>query len=215
MYKLSIKTWWIICLFLFFYNSGQGQRIIQDVILIDVEPYEVRMTEKGKIIDRLNYLPDYFKEYEARKGKTPATVETPDLAVQTPETHAGNQMIPEVKVTIKETAELENAQKPEEEFNFPNQYNIFFEQGKATLTNESISVLDQLANHLLSQPNISVIAITFYYEPVTIAQILSQRRRDACISYLKIKGVDVDEQVVQGSISQSQVNKVYFGLKSK
>jgi outer membrane protein OmpA-like peptidoglycan-associated protein len=217
MYNLSIKTWWISTLFILIWYAGNGQKIIQDVILIDIEPYEVRMTEDGKILDRINYLPNYFKDYEAKKGKTYMLPESNIIVAQSlgkEELPSEDPPIPEVKVNIKETIELEK-QEVVVEKSFPNQYNVFFEQGKATLSNDGINVLDQLAEHMLSQPDVNVIAITFFYEPVTIAQLLSQRRREACISYLKIKGVDVDEHVVKGSISQSQVNKVYFGLKSK
>jgi len=215
MYKLSIKTWWIIPLVFLIPYYGESQKIIQDVILIDIQPFEVRMTEDGNIIDTLNYLPDYFKEYEARKDKKPIAQEHLYIAKQTNEPKVQDIPIPEVKVNIKETVQIAETAELQEPTDFPDQYNVFFDQGKATLTHEGIAVLDQLATHLLSQPDISVIAITFFYEPVTIAQLLSQRRRDACVSYLKIKGVNVDEQVVKGSINQSQVNKVYFGLKSR
>lgn len=217
MYNLSIKTWWISTFLILIWYVGNSQKIIQDVILIDIEPYEVRMTEDGKILDRINYLPDYFKDYEARRGKNyvvPASNIIAAQPLETEEFRVVDPPIPEVKVTIKETVELEE-QAVFVEKSFPNQYNVFFDQGKATLSNDGIKVLDLLAEHMLSQPDVNVIAITFFYEPVSIAQLLSQRRREACISYLKIKGVDVDEHVVKGSISQSQVNKVYFGLKSK
>ncbi|HAY72099.1 MAG TPA: hypothetical protein DCX89_09440, partial [Saprospirales bacterium] len=69
MYNLSIKTWWIISLVFLIQYYGESQKVIQDVILIDIQPFEVRMTEDGNIIDTLKYLPDYFKEYETRKEK--------------------------------------------------------------------------------------------------------------------------------------------------
>ncbi|HAQ37315.1 MAG TPA: hypothetical protein PLU49_07560 [Saprospiraceae bacterium] len=215
MYNLSIKTWWIISLVFLIQYYGESQKVIQDVILIDIQPFEVRMTEDGNIIDTLKYLPDYFKEYETRKEKKQNAREPLFIAAQGNEPKVQDTPIPEVKVNIKELVSIAETADFQVQTDFPDQYNVFFDQGKATLTYEGIAVLDQLAAHLLSQPQISVIAITFFYEPVTIAQLLSQRRRDACVSYLKIKGVNVDEQVVKGSISQSQVNKVYFGLKSR
>ena len=188
-------------------SYGQNQRVIRDVVLLNVEPYEVLMTEEGDILSKIRHLPNYLKSAQKVEKK----VIKSEIASKVEE---------ESKTLAKAEAKSEKTNQFKEKritraqsVDFKDHYEIKFNDRTATLTNVALKTLDELSTFLKTNPDQKVQVFGFENESPQLAALLSKRRRDACIAYLKIKGVRVEDQIIRGSITKGTYNKIVFGLQ--
>jgi outer membrane protein OmpA-like peptidoglycan-associated protein len=194
--------------------SAQEDRVIRDVVLLNIEPYEVLMNEDGDIIARVRHLPDYLKSTEELKKTRVAT----EIASREPKRQMGGDVNPSIVKSVSES-EAENTQMQTFPENNPDDratedfYEVVFAKGTATLSSQAITVLNELAAVLNNDPGKKIQVFGFKNEPAMVASLLAKRRQEACIAYLRIKGVDVDGQVTKGSVTEGVSNKIVFGFE--
>ncbi len=174
-------------------TSKIDKNIVQNVVLINSMPWEVLMSKDGEILAKLKYLPNYLKGYDLNWEK--------DTNFEPP--------IP-VKVQAQKTmhSDIQN-----DFVNSAKNSEIFFHVGSALLKSKQIQQLNELAQQLNSNPSMVVRLFGFTHEPETRSSILGKRRMDAVKAYLKIKGVDVDRQIVRGSNVEGENNKIVFAFE--
>jgi len=156
---------------------------LQRVILLNSDPWEVLLARDGEIIAKLKYLPFYFE-------------------------HTKYKQKPEKSRFITRNKPKESAAtftEPLKDFG-----DIYFLPGSALLRKKQIQLLNNLANILKAGKDKKITLLGFTNEPDMIASILGKRRMDAVITYLKIKGVDVDRQVERGSTVKGVNSKVVY-----
>ena len=167
------------------------KNVVQNVVLINSMPWEVLMSRDGDILAKLKYLPDFLKGYDVNWEK--------DTNYEPP--------VPIVNKAVQNN-DVANWQN---NFNQDNKISeIYFHVGSALLKNKQIHELNVLAQKLNSNPSLVFRLFGFVHEPETRASILGKRRMDAVIAYLRIKGVDVDRQVIRGNVVNGQNNKIVF-----
>jgi hypothetical protein len=188
--------------------SAQRQRVIRDVVLLDREPYEVLMSENGDIISRIMHLPNYLTS--AGFIEQQVTSDEPLVKSNEQKVDEINQDLAKNIIVPKNARVVKPVTKSPE---YKDYYEIEFAQGTATLSAKSIAILNELAKMLHANPNQKVQVFGFQNESPIIALLLSKRRRDACIAYLKIKGVRIDRQISKGSITEGANNKIVFGFE--
>jgi len=207
MNKYSINIIFAIAILFSSTAYGQERRIIRDVILLNVQPYEVLMTENGDVVAKLKHIPNYMEsdivipKIETKSSVIPATKVKKQVMIAQEE--------PETK---KYVAPKRLVSKPNFE-SFKEYYEIDFTKGTATLSSSVLKTLNELADVLKSNPDKKVQVFGFENESPIVASLLSKRRIDACVTYLKIKGVAVHNQVFKGSITKGTTNKVVFGFE--
>lgn len=193
--------------------NAQQQRVIKDVVLLNVEPYEVLMTEEGNIITKVRHLPNYLNSLELiedQKVETGIVARSSEERIipgevalvkekYSPETRSDDQDIP---VIDKPAAPL-----------FEDHYEVSFTKGTATLSDRAITTLNELANILNQNPEQKIQVFGFKNEEPMVASLLAKRRQDACIAYLRIKGVNIESQITKGSVTDGTSNKIVFGFE--
>ena len=213
MKQLMIYTTLIFTLLCSVNLFAQQQRVIKDGVLLNVEPYEVLMTPNGDILSKIRHLPDYLKSLEKIerqfvntelasrevKREVPGTINTKELTSDevTQDKLNENEVVPFAAEAIPKTGH----------------YEVIFSKGTATLTSLALNTLNKLAEELKQNPDQRIQVFGFKNESPMVASLLAKRRQDACVAYLRIKGVDVDNQVSKGSVTQGTSNKIVFGFE--
>ena len=213
MKQLMIHTALIFTLLYSVNLFAQEQRVIRDVVLLNVEPYEVLMTTNGDILSRIRHLPDYLKSLETierqfvntelasreAKREIPGEINTQKATQnEEPQNQVNNiEVVPFTAEAIPKTGH----------------YEVIFSKGTATLTSKAIQTLNLLAEELKQNPDQRIQVFGFKNESPMVASLLAKRRQDACVAYLRIKGVDVENQVSKGSVTQGTSNKIVFGFE--
>jgi len=188
--------------------QGQEARIIRDVVLLNIEPYEVLMTEKGDILSKIRSIPDYLTSDKViKKESNKSEIAISHDVASKEETKAENILTSYTKKEKRTISPVINNEIRRDYFE------VEFIQGTATLTSKAISTLNELASILKSNRQQSVQIFGFQNESPQIASLLSKRRRDACVAYLKIKGVKTRDQLSLGSITRGTNNKIVFGFE--
>jgi len=188
--------------------TAQHQRTIRDVVLLNVEPFEVLMTENGEIITKIRHIPNYLnleKKIQALSIKS-------EIALN-PKVESQKEVIAADIVSPFKKIEKRVVSQTVPNGNFKEYYEIEFTPGTATLSSRAIASLNELATVLQSNPDRKVQIFGFQNEAPLLASLLSKRRRDGCVAYLKIKGVNTREQLRLGSITKGANNKIVFGFE--
>lgn len=210
MNKILIFSWLTLALIFTGQINAQEQRVIKDVVLLNIEPYEVLMTESGNIITKVRHLPNYLKTHDVvRRQKVDTKIVPKSQKAKEDQLIAKNDRVivePEVKVN-----ELTSVQVPLR--TYKDHYEVNFARGTATLSGEAISILNELAEVLKADPSQNIQVFGFQNESPMVASLLSKRRQDACIAYLSIKGVAVRKQISKGSVTPGTNNKIVFGFE--
>jgi outer membrane protein OmpA-like peptidoglycan-associated protein len=181
-------------------NSEQiNKNVIKNVILINTSPWEVLMSKNGDILAKLQYLPDYLKGYDV-DWKTDSNIEIKNKPVAKVE-------LKKEKTPLVKEPKINNT--PENSYK-----EIYFSTGSALLKSSQISQLNEIALKLTSNKNNIMKLYGFNSEPDYRSRILSKRRMDAVLAYLKIKGVNIDDQIIVGNTVNGQNNKIVF-IKTK
>lgn len=213
MNKLLILSGLIVTMFMTVQLSAQKQRVIKDVVLLNVEPYEVLMTDEGDIIAKIRHLPNYLITPDVIQQQRVNT----EIASREPKREIpGNVKKVEEKSNISDSSEValtEPSVYSPTINKAKGHYEVNFVKGTATLSNEAISILNDLAQVLKQNPDRKIQVFGFKNESPIIASLLSKRRQDACIAYLRIKGVNIDQQVRKGSVTDGVSNKIVFGFE--
>ena len=195
-------------LFIFSGAHAQNDRVIRDVVLLNVEPYEVLMTMNGDIVAKIRHMPDYLKSAELVPAKS---IDPEILAEHDP----SFDDVPPTELSQNQTTAPAQVKAPmtPEVIIAPGHYEVLFAKGTATLSADGLQTLNDLATELKSDPEKKVQLFGFRNESAMVASLLTKRRQDACISYLKIKGVHVDKQVLRGNVTEGTSNKIVFGFQ--
>jgi outer membrane protein OmpA-like peptidoglycan-associated protein len=213
MNRLLILSVLVMSLLFTVQINAQNTRVIKDVVLLNIEPYEVLMNDKGDIIAKVRHLPDYLKSSDDYKGEKVNT----EVAQR-----EGKRDIPGgiSDVAVKPMEEKQVQANVGEEVEYQptvikanGHFEVNFAKGTATLNNKAIATLNELAQVLQQYPEKKIQVFGFKNEPAIVASLLSKRRQDACIAYLRIKGVDIDRQVRKGSVTEGASNKIVFGFE--
>ena len=182
--------------------NGQNQtdndnaQTIRRVVLLNSNPWEVLMSRNGEIMAKLKYLPDYFDSVD-EKWKKEWQEEKKDI-------------YPEV---VNSETQYQNTNN--EDVNSAEEFgDIYFLSGSALLRKKQIQTLNKIAKKLKENKNLQLKLLGFTNEPDLIATVLGKRRMDAVVTYLKIKGVDIDNQVKRGSTVKGVNSKVVYFFKN-
>ncbi|MEZ4906360.1 MAG: hypothetical protein R2771_01650 [Saprospiraceae bacterium] len=174
------------------YSDDLNKNVVQKVILINASPYEVLMNQNGDVIAKLNYLPDYFKTFENGEVDLDSL---PDISTMK-------------KVDLTKFEEDNNPIKFNDDDSSENQIDIFFKGRTALLQKDEIKKLNQIINALNSGQINTIKLYGFANEPEYRLSILSERRFESILAYMKIKGVDIDQKVIEGNTVAGQSNKI-------
>ena len=189
-------------------TNAQDNRVIRDVILLNVQPYEVLMTKEGDVVAKIRHIPNYLTSGEKVK---PASV-NPSLAAGT-ETRPVEPEEQGTQVSDRDDPSHPYASNGQDMLPKFDYFEVIFSKGTATLSAESLSTLNELATMLKANPGKMVQMFGFQNETPLVATLLSKRRQDACVAYLKIKGVQVSKQVLPGNVTEGTNNKIVFGFQ--
>jgi hypothetical protein len=177
--------------------------VFKRVILIDAVPTEVLMNRNGDILAKLNVLPDYLKAYETQDS----VIDISNVRIE--------------DITLGETSLIADnhvvfAEAPKENLSFNDNSNleIKFKGGTAYIDPPQIQILNSMINELTLGRTKAIKLFGFVNEPDYRSAILSQRRMEAILAYMKVKGVDIDSKVIVGSSVSGQNNKIVF-IESK
>jgi outer membrane protein OmpA-like peptidoglycan-associated protein len=172
--------------------------VVKNVVLINSAPWEVLMSKNGDILAKLTYLPDYLKGYDI-DWKNNTNFE-PAIPLANNTNHKK-----QIKALEKryQNVDLSGLDKIKE---------IYFSVGSALLSNKAINDLNNIALELNSNKNKVLRLFGFIHEPESRYSILGRRRMDAVIAYLKIKGVDIDNQIIRGNNVKGENNKIVFAF---
>lgn len=206
---MNMKKVIVILLLLSVWYIGHSQtnsdrlknNVVKKIILIDQVPTEVLMNKNGDILAKLNVFPDYLKKYEVQdsvidisnvKVDSSEKLNIAIVANETPNT----SIIGETAIPVN--YDLNSSINPE----------IKFKNGTAFIDPSQIGIL----NNLIVQINNGLISNVKLYgfinEPVYRSSILSQRRIEAILAYMKVKGVDIDSRVIVGNSVNGLNNKI-------
>ena len=210
MNKILIFSWLALALIFTGQISAQEQRVIKDVVLLNIEPYEVLMTESGNIITKVRHLPNYLKTYDViERQKVDTKIVPKSQKAKNDQLIAKKEMVIEDEAfKVKEEAPVKESLKT-----YRDHYEVNFAKGTATLSGEAISILNELAEVLKADPSQNIQVFGFQNESPMVASLLSKRRQDACIAYLSIKGVAISKQISKGSVTPGTNNKIVFGFE--
>lgn len=206
---MNMKKVIVILLLLSVWHIGHSQtnsdrlknNVVKKIILIDQVPTEVLMNKNGDILAKLNVLPDYLKKYEVQdsvidisnvKVENSEVLNTAIVANETPNT----PIIAETAAPVN--YEMNSSINPE----------IKFKNGTAFIDPSQIGILNNLIVQINSGLISNVKLYGFINEPVYRSSILSQRRIEAILAYMKVKGVDIDSRVIVGNSVNGQNNKI-------
>lgn len=206
---MNMKKVIVLLLLLSVYYIGNSQansdrlknNVVKKIILIDQVPTEVLMNKNGDILAKLNVLPDYLKKYEVQ-----------DSVIDISNVKVDSSQILNTIIVSKETSNAsviaESTTPANYEMNSSINPEIKFKIGTAFIDPSQIGTL----NNLIVQINNGLISNVKLYgfinEPVYRSSILSQRRIEAILAYMKVKGVDIDNKVIVGNSVNGQNNKI-------
>ncbi|MGE5354746.1 MAG: hypothetical protein ACM3PT_00770 [Deltaproteobacteria bacterium] len=173
--------------------------VFKRVILIDAVPTEVLMNRNGDILAKLNVLPDYLKKFESQDS----IIDISNVKIEEAPVTESNTIIASAETNSPDFISKEN---PELE--------IKFKGGTAYIDPPQIQILNNIISKLNSGLIQNVRLYGFVNEPAYRSSILSQRRMEAVLAYMKVKGVDIDTKVVVGSSVSAMNNKIVF-IESK
>ncbi len=182
-----------------------NENVVKNVVLINKNPWEVLMTKNGDILAKLKDVPDYLIGFEKDSDLNIAKEmngEKPQIVLSKPVVTAT-----ETKSASKERV-ISN-----EDFNSKmsdDRLEVVFNLGSALLNSNQISLLNEISKQLVSNRNLKYNIFGFNSEPEYRFYILSKRRMDAVLSYLKVKGVDIDNQIIVNSSVKGKNNKIVF-----
>lgn len=213
MNKLLILSVLVFSLLFTVQINAQNNRVIKDVVLLNIEPYEVLMNDQGDIIAKIRHLPDYLNSKEEFKGEKVNTEVAVREAKREVPGGVSDVAVKAIEPQQDETDSGEPAVFQPTIIKANGYYEVNFSKGTATLSNKAINILNELAQVLKEQPDKKIQVFGFKNEPAIVAALLSKRRQDACIAYLRIKGVDIDRQVRKGSVTEGASNKIVFGFE--
>jgi hypothetical protein len=175
--------------------------VVKKIILIDQVPTEVLMNKNGDILAKLNVLPDYLKKYEVQDS----VIDISNVKVESTE-------ILNTTIVANETSAssgiFETSNPVNSDLNSSNNQEIKFKIGTAFIDPSQISILNDLINQINNGLISNIKLYGFINEPVYRSAILSQRRMEAILAYMKVKGVDIDNSVVIGNSVNGQNNKI-------
>ncbi len=175
--------------------------VVKKIILIDQVPTEVLMNKNGDILAKLNVLPDYLKKYEVQDS----VIDISNVKVESTE-------ILNTTIVANETSAspgiFETSNPVNSDLNSSNNQEIKFKIGTAFIDPSQISILNDLINQINNGLISNIKLYGFINEPVYRSTILSQRRMEAILAYMKVKGVDIDNSVVIGNSVNGQNNKI-------
>ena len=163
------------------------------------------MTKNGDILAKLKNKPDYLRGYEAGSEKstpvTPVYKNTVDIATADEYTAVSNETVSKVDTkVINDNISLDHEDRLQ----------VSFKLGSALLSSDDIALLNKIAAELNADRDMKYNAFGFNSEPEYRFYILSKRRLDAVLSYLKVKGVDIDKQIIVNSAVKGKNNKIVF-----
>ena len=181
-------------------NSEKIDRsVVKNVVLINTNPWEVLMSKNGDVLAKIQHLPNFLKGYEKSEIKVEDVVIKEELKIvkaeTTPVVNAG---------FVKNIVEVSMEESPQDI------KEVFFNVGSALMRFSQISLLDEIAVSLNENKNLKFKLYGFSNEPEYRSHILSKRRFDAVLAYLKIKAVDIDKQIIVGSSVSGENNKIVF-----
>lgn len=171
--------------------------VVKKVILIETNPWEVLMSLNGDVLAKLKHKPNYLKGYDADWKKT-EEFSNSNLVKVVPTKKE------KVALASKETLKFSDAPMKSEV------KEIFFSTGSALLRSNEIALLNNIALKLKENRILKYKLFGFNSEPDYRFHILAKRRMDAVLGYLKIKGVDINRQIIVGSSVNGENNKVVF-----
>ncbi len=182
-------------------NSEEiNKNVVKNVILINTNPWEVLMSRNGDILAKLKNMPNYLKTYETGSTKsTPITPVNNDVAVV-----RKKESIPADDVSSSKV--INNKVSPVVQ----NKLQVTFKLGSALLSSEGITFLNKIVSELNIDRSLKYNIFGFNSEPEYRFYILSKRRMNAVLSYLKVKGVDIDKQIIVNSTVKAKNNKIVF-----
>lgn len=188
-------------------NSDQvNKNIIKKVILIDNAPYEVLMNSNGDIVAKLSYLPDYLKAFEEGTITLDSLNELEDSdnlkKIDLTDIHS--------EVAIQTTNTKLDSKS---ETLIGDKVDITFKGSTALLESEQIKILNDVIVNLKSGNIKSIKLFGFVNEPEYRSAILSERRMQAIMAYLKIKGIDIDKMVQNQNTVEAHNNKVVIAYE--
>ena len=170
-----------------------SNNVFKKVILIDAVPTEVLMNWNGDILAKLNILPNYLKDYEIEDS----IIDISNVQIDT--------------FSIAENSFREEvAQNANFSLDNSSNFEISFKGGTAYIGPSQIQVLNDLISRLNSNKIGAIKLFGFVNEPDYRSGILSQRRMEAILAYMAVKGVDIDSKVVVGDSVNGQNNKIVF-----
>lgn len=206
---MNMKKVIVVLLLLSVWYIGHSQtnsdrlknNVVKKIILIDQVPTEVLMNKNGDILAKLNVLPDYLKKYEVQ-----------DSVIDISNVKVENSEVLNTAIVVNETPNApiiaETAAPVNYEMNSSINPEIKFKNGTAFIDPSQIGILNNLIVQINSGLISNVKLYGFINEPVYRSSILSQRRIEAILAYMKVKGVDIDSRVIVGNSVNGQNNKI-------
>jgi len=182
--------------------------VVKNVVLINKSPWEVLMTRNGDILAKLKDIPDYLKGFEENPNAPVVdNLSYPETIVKsTPVTISELRSNPR-DVAIPGENEMKRPDTPDFE---DTRLEVVFNLGSALLTSNQINFLNSISSRLIADKSLKFNLFGFNSEPEYRFYILSKRRMDAVLSYLKVKGVDIDKQIIVNSSIKGKNNKIVF-----
>lgn len=205
----------IFVLFVYAFNlSAQtnsekiNNNVVKNIVLINKMPWEVLMSKNGDILAKLKDIPEYLKGYE----KSTPLNEIKPTPIKEKTVIASSEVKTEVYKTYKETpSNIKKANHEESKYD-SERLEVGFSLGSALLRDKQISFLNGIADRLNSDPNLTFKLFSFNREPDYRYYILSRRRVEAVLGYLKVKGVNINDQIIVKSTVKGKNNKIVFGV---
>ncbi len=179
-------------------SSDIDKNVVKNVVLINSSPWEVLMSKNGDILAKLTYLPDYLKGYD---------VDWKEDTNYEPEIPLANKLNYK-----KQNLVLNKKEQKIDKTGINKIKEIYFSVGSALLSNRAIKDLNKIAESLNNNRKQTLRLFGFVNEPDSRYSILGKRRMDAVIAYLKIKGVNIDTQIIRGNNVKGQNNKIVFAF---
>ncbi len=187
-------------------NSEEiNKSVVKNIVLINKNPWEVLMTKNGDILAKLKSKPNYLKGYETSSENytpiTPAYEKSVVVAKKKEYAPVSNESVSKVETKVSN-----DKVSPIDE----DRLQVTFNLGSALLSSDDITLLNKIAAELDADRNLKYNVFGFNSEPEYRFYILSKRRMDAVLSYLNVKGVDIDKQIIVNSAVKGKNNKIVF-----
>lgn len=165
---------------------------MRKIILIDTVATEVILNKNGDILAIIKTIPDYFDNDVRFAEQITTGIDTEDIS-------AGDIISAEI-----------DAEKAEMPSNPLIDFEISFKSKTAYIDPLQIVYLDRIVANIHSGKINKVRLFSFVNEPYHLARLLSERRLEAVTTYMKIKGIDVENRVVIENTIEGKSNKIVF-----